>query len=626
MHISDISNQLYIGDDFDLNNEVLRMHEMDAFGRFERDYNKVPLGSSQFMSEMTTPVIDRSEWAERIEEIEKTKTGLFDLSNQANIPVKNQQRTNYCFPRGTLIRMADGSNKRIEDVKYLDEVLTAEGNVKRVMSTHCNFVDDGLLKLNINGHRHLRLTAGHPVLTNRGYVQAADLVYGDMIAFPKFNPSSNNFINTNDFINERYLIKQNRKQSKRGVVGRKVTTTCTQILPDIIELNHSFGRVIGFFLSEGHTSSYQTIFSFNMSEQDTYVSELVGCIKESTGMDVRVKEKPKVNTCQVIVESKKFAHLMESLCSKLSLNKFMNQYLCSGPKEFLKGVLTAWIDGDRQRGNSGVTISREMALNMFNIATSLGYCPSFTTHTKEKIDKKGQHHHQSWKIQLDTELNGKFETHEDDKYMWRKLRSIEEEDFKGFVFNFEVEDDHSYTAEGVGVHNCWIFAPTYAVELLRMVSYGLDYVSLSPASAGARIKNFRNVGGWGTEAVEFIGENGLTPTRLWPDTAIDRRYYTQEAIDEAKKYRITEWWDLKPRSFAQLMTCLLLRIPVCIGLNWWGHEVLAVSGISLGNNRFAVRIRNSWGNWGENGYGILSEAKATPDDAIAPRVVMSTVE
>src|SRR5262245_23635877 len=62
---------------------------------------------------------------------------------------------------------------------------------------------------------------------------------------------------------------------------------------------------------------------------------------------------------------------------------------------------------------------------------------------------------------------------------------------------------------------CWIFAPTHCVEIIRLKA-GLPYVSLSPASAGAQIKNFRKQGGWGREGLEWIVAHGLTPSEFWP--------------------------------------------------------------------------------------------------------------
>jgi len=38
---------------------------------------------------------------------------------------------------------------------------------------------------------------------------------------------------------------------------------------------------------------------------------------------------------------------------------------------------------------------------------------------------------------------------------WRRVRAIDKEKFAGLVYDLGVDEDHSYVAEGIGVHNCW---------------------------------------------------------------------------------------------------------------------------------------------------------------------------
>ena len=210
-----------------------------------------------------------------------------------------------------------------------------------------------------------------------------------------------------------------------------------------------------------------------------------------------------------------------------------------------------------------------------------------------------------------------------------------------------------------GTNYCWINAPTHAVEV-RLIQQNQrkkdgGLIILSPASVGCKIKGFRNVGGWGGEGLEYIREHGLVPVELWPANAISRTYDKPEAWKEAEQFIVLEWFDLKPRSFDEKMSCHFHRIPTADGYNWWSHEVTGYDPIRISasvrdsqrrwfenselfqkldpitrdrqleelGSKYGSRERNSWGmSYGDRGFFDLTESKATPDDSCCPRVVV----
>jgi len=180
------------------------------------------------------------------------------------------------------------------------------------------------------------------------------------------------------------------------------------------------------------------------------------------------------------------------------------------------------------------------------------------------------------------------------------------------LHNIKVKDQN-------GTNYCWANAPTHCVEILRGVQ-NQEYISLSPASVAAIIKRGANQGGWGAEALEQIRDEGIAPSSLWSDNQRSGWSQLADSTKEARaKFKVTEWFDLPERSFDMLFTFVLMGIPVAIGLNWWSHEVTAVDPVILPGGKFGIRIDNSWGtSWGDKGRSILTESKATPDDAVAP--------
>jgi hypothetical protein len=75
--------------------------------------------------------------------------------------------------------------------------------------------------------------------------------------------------------------------------------------------------------------------------------------------------------------------------------------------------------------------------------------------------------------------------------------------------------------------------------------------------------------------------------------------------------RVREYFRLN--LWAEVVSCLLSLIPVAGGYNWWSHEVTLMR-LSI---EIRLRIYNSWGNWGEEGFGWLDGNRRYPDDAVA---------
>lgn len=187
---------------------------------------------------------------------------------------------------------------------------------------------------------------------------------------------------------------------------------------------------------------------------------------------------------------------------------------------------------------------------------------------------------------------------------------------------FDMKRHRGFKSLNQGQTNyCWANGVIAAMHYARAVQ-GLPHVALSPASVAAPIKNYQNRGGWGSEALKYIIEHGVAPQSAWPANAIDRQYVQPSAVVR-KKYKVVEWWELRPRNFEQLVSCLLYRVPIAVGYNWWGHEVMAHDVVVLGRDEFGIMIDNSWGtNWGDHGHSVLTGAKALPDEAVAPRFLI----
>lgn len=172
---------------------------------------------------------------------------------------------------------------------------------------------------------------------------------------------------------------------------------------------------------------------------------------------------------------------------------------------------------------------------------------------------------------------------------------------------------------------CWYHSVIGPIEALREAN-GLPYLNLSVASGAAPCQGFRNQGGWSTMAAEYNAEHGNCTVDLWPENAINRKYYTEEAKANALLHRLCEFDDLHSRDFDELGSYLLSGGAAGGGYNRIGHAVGLFDLVKVGNG-YGIRWRQSYGDsQGIKGFSIWTEKLATPDDVVGIRVSRPSVK
>jgi hypothetical protein len=366
----------------------------------------------------------------------------------------DQGREGSCFPAGTMIRLATGTWKKIEDIRPLDQVLTAEGNVGLVLKIGVRWTDDGLARVRLRGHNGIRCTPEHPVLTDHGYVPAAELTAGtragrgDRVCLPHGHPGEPEVRISTGF----YVERRARRAAERTRSFGGVATQAIAFAEEVI-VTEGLATLIGLYLAEGSTTSSRTQWTFGWSESETLVPLTQQLIRDELGAEAHVQRRPH-GSINVVLYGTAWKQLFEGMCGTGSECKRVPEQIAMAAAPIRKAALDGWLMGDgyeRRGGQHGTTVSHELALGMWAIANGLGMTPTIRV-SQPKAGNGVIRRRPRWDVEI--AAAGRARATTTDGAAWRTVTSVDREPWRGFVYNLEVSGDHSYVAEGLGVHNC----------------------------------------------------------------------------------------------------------------------------------------------------------------------------
>ena len=224
-------------------------------------------------------------------------------------------------------------------------------------------------------------------------------------------------------------------------------------LPARINPDEDFLRLAGYYLAEGCSDINGIAICFSSNEKEMH--EEVIKILSDWGIKTRYREgeRHRATTWGV---GRMLGRLMGALFGKTSHEKRIPPFLLQLPKDKLQTLLGAYIAGDghieeRECGEyvEMTTVSEELALSLFLLLAKLGIPTSISD---------GTHRDHGYKLTFTPNWTsgkprgGKAERTTEHIYL--PIKEIEIEEYDGYVYNLEVEEDNSYCIEGIAVHNC----------------------------------------------------------------------------------------------------------------------------------------------------------------------------
>lgn len=332
------------------------------------------------------------------------------------------QQEYFCFPAKTQIK-TDTGHKSIEDIRSDDVVLSHSGRWRRVTSIMSRNYSGDMVYILTNGrHKPLICTPNHPIrILNRTEQQYR-------------------------WVPARYVKKHDFMVMPRLKIGTKVVSK------EIITL-------LAWYITEGSSAKTAVQFTLSKEEAEEYESIIRAARQFDKKIHILTNNENAVN---IIVNSTQLSDFLICNCGTLSHNKRIPFSLIRGyEKEFLDLLIA----GDGCVGRySGVTmlyttVSEGLAYDVQLLASSIGYRASVDRRPggPQKILGRTINARESFNVRISgvPTRDRKCARISPAKHgVGIRVRSNTTKPYTGTVYNFSVQYDESYIADGCVVHNC----------------------------------------------------------------------------------------------------------------------------------------------------------------------------
>ena len=327
-----------------------------------------------------------------------------------------------CFVKDTKVFTTSGV-KNIQDVEIGDLVVTHKNRVKHVVQVHKNPLEDRkIYKLSIKGNKDIYVTGNHEIWSFYGNKSSSSLGWNTIEELKEIMdkepcyammPSGSNIDEKSTSFTGKYYI----------------TDTETEIIKTW-DINKDFAYFLGIWLSIGYILEDNegiTGIGFNVCSDD---SELI------TNIEAISRDMFECSSCYLDGELQMKSVLVGEIFSELCrMYSYHGKNLPIMVFDWSRDLVDDLLSGLTATNSTTVGLcNEELATQIFQLCRNNGIRATFINNNTLSIMKPNMTNESCFKISSITECN------RDDEY----------------VYTLGVEEDHSYTVEGIIVKNCYL--------------------------------------------------------------------------------------------------------------------------------------------------------------------------
>lgn len=364
-----------------------------------------------------------------------------------------------CFVADTLVLTKDGY-KKIADIEVGDYVLTHENTYEKVINVFDNGKKD-IVRLVTPNVDEIKTTPNHRFWVRTMYQTYPTKEDGKRTAKrnwkePEWKEAKD--LTKNDWIG--YAVNQNSIIPEWN--GVECTRGKSKYIKKELDMNdENLWYLVGRFLGDGWTRT--------RNDRAGNISSLVICCGKNKTEDFASKISDKYHYTLIhdrTTDKFQFCNRELSMfCEQFghgAINKFIPGFVFDMPVNLIKSLLNGYFDSDgcySDKTYKATSISRELIYGFVHLIAKVYNVPCSMHKTKRPetcvIEGRVVHQNDSYNLAFhkDEDISRRSAFYEDG-YVWYPVRKVEVLSKQENIYDIEVENAHSFTANGLVCHNC----------------------------------------------------------------------------------------------------------------------------------------------------------------------------
>ena len=353
-----------------------------------------------------------------------------------------------CFTGDTLV-LTDKGYKEVSKVEISDKVLTHTNTYNSVIASR-KTGEKEVYRIKAMCFDELKATENHKFYAREKYRTSNKRCFKKPEWVELKNLTKNYYLGY--AINQNSIIPKWEGTDFTWIDGRK--SRQSNKLNSLMN-NQDFWYIIGRYIGDGWIRTQGGIVICYEKHKPKLIEEAL----DRLGIGYNVVEDK--TTYKVHIPTKEFGQFVEQF-GKGAVNKHLTNIIFDLPSNLLKAFIDGYLDADgyyNQKTNTYKisTVSRELAYGIVQIVAK-----AFHVHSRMYksikdsntiIENREVNQHDLYEVVFKLDYRKQDKAFYENGYMWFPIQSIEKLSTED-VYDIEVENDHSFTANGAVVHNC----------------------------------------------------------------------------------------------------------------------------------------------------------------------------